>query len=69
MGPGVLDGHAGIMTNDTLNSATGSGDTTVSPNSATLGFVQPAETPAQKPTGQNPGQNGRREPQPPFSHR
>ena len=49
------------MTNDTLNSDipadSGTGDPTGSPNSATLGFVQPAETPAQKPTGQNPGQN------------
>ena len=61
MGPGVPDGHAGIMTNDTLNSDLpadpGTGDPTDAPNSATLGFVQPAETPAQKPTGQNPAQN------------
>ena len=61
MGPGVPDGHAGSMTNDTLNSDLpadpGTGDPTDAPNSATLGFVQPAETPAQKPTGQNPGQN------------
>ena len=47
------------MTNDTLNSATGSGDTTVSPNSATLGFVQPAETPAQKPAAQDPAGRNR----------
>ena len=61
MGAGGPGGHAGIMTNDTLNSDTpadpGTGDPTADPNSATLGFVQPAETPAQNPAGQNAGQH------------
>jgi len=50
------------MTNDTLTSVlpadSGTGDPTGSPNSATLGFVQPADTPNQNPASQNPaGQN------------
>jgi len=62
MGAGRQAEHAVIMTNDTRTSDSpadrGTGDPTDSPNSATLGIVQPAETPAQNSAGQkSAGQN------------